>query len=109
MGIHGKQLTAANVERWASFLCGPCSCRVKESNPGIDLLLRADWESSLDITDSPRDDKVPATVAIPPGKEAPEPTPEVPSHSLAWLWVVLGVAGLGALATSVRLVWPRRS
>ena len=105
VGIHGKQLTAANVERWASFLCGPCSCRVKESNPGIDLLLRADWESLLDISDPPREDK-PARVAIPPGQTAPEGEPEPPADSLAWLWVVLGVAGVGALATSARLVWP---
>jgi hypothetical protein len=104
VGVHGKQLTAANVERWASYLCGACSCRVKESNPGIDLLLRADWESLLDIPETPRD--VPAaSVPIPPGQSAAK-EPEPASDSLAWLWVVLGVAGVGALATGARLLRP---
>ena len=105
-GIHGKQLTAANVERWASFLCGPCSCRVKESNPGTDLLLRADWESTLGITDTPREEGASSNVAIPPGGKAAEDTPEARSESLAWLWIVMGFAGLGALGTSARLLWP---
>ena len=107
VGIHGKQSTAANVERWASFLCGACSCRVKESNPGIDLLLRADWETLLDIPDTPPDET--AAVPIPPGGTAPEKESASPSDSLAWLWVVLGVAGVGALGTSVRLLRPRSS
>ncbi len=31
---------------------------------------------------------------------------EVRSESLAWLWIVMGFAGLGALGTSARLLWP---
>jgi hypothetical protein len=26
------------------FLTGPCSCQVKEQNPGVDLLMAVDWE-----------------------------------------------------------------
>ena len=48
--VNNQQLTAANIERWASYLCGACSCHVKESNPGTDLLLCANWETLLDIT-----------------------------------------------------------
>ncbi len=29
------------------FLCGACSCQVKDLNPGFDLLLKQDWELSL--------------------------------------------------------------
>ena len=29
----------------AEFLTGPCSCEVKEMNPGYDLLLAANWNS----------------------------------------------------------------
>ncbi len=29
------------------YLCGACSCQVKERNPGFDLLLRADWDREL--------------------------------------------------------------
>jgi hypothetical protein len=42
----------------AEFLTGPCSCEVKEMNPGYDLLLSADWKSLGDyqselMTESP--------------------------------------------------------
>ena len=29
------------------YLCGACSCQVKERNPGFDLLLQSDWEREL--------------------------------------------------------------
>jgi hypothetical protein len=32
------------VGAFAQFICGQCSCEVKELNPGIDLLLAADWD-----------------------------------------------------------------
>jgi hypothetical protein len=30
-----------------AFLCGACSCQVKERNPGFDLLMVADWQQQL--------------------------------------------------------------
>ena len=30
----------------AAFLIGKCSCQVKEQNPGVDLLMKADWTSA---------------------------------------------------------------
>ena len=30
------------------YLCGPCSCQVKNQNPGMDLLVKADWLTSLE-------------------------------------------------------------
>jgi hypothetical protein len=33
------------IEQAAKFLCGACSCLVKEQNPGFDLLLTSDWDS----------------------------------------------------------------
>jgi hypothetical protein len=35
------------IEDASLFLIGRCSCRVKNENPGWDLLLRADWEGEL--------------------------------------------------------------
>jgi hypothetical protein len=35
------------IEETARFLCGACSCQVKASNPGFDLLIQADWLSIL--------------------------------------------------------------
>jgi hypothetical protein len=39
------------VEEIASFLCAACSCRVKEANPGFDLLVSVNWNDQL-FTDS---------------------------------------------------------
>ena len=41
----GAGITAKNIYDSAAFLVGPCSCEVKEQNPGFDLLLTADWEN----------------------------------------------------------------
>ena len=37
----------AQIEELALFLSGACSCQVKRQNPGWDLLLSADWDTSL--------------------------------------------------------------
>ncbi|MFC4990811.1 hypothetical protein [Rubritalea tangerina] len=29
------------------YLCGACSCQVKEQNPGADLLIQEDWAKYL--------------------------------------------------------------
>ena len=43
----GAGITEKNIQDAAAFLVGPCSCQVKELNPGFDLLLSADWDSLL--------------------------------------------------------------
>ena len=45
--IPAAQLDAKLFEELTLFLCGACSCQVKESNPGFDLLLSADWNREL--------------------------------------------------------------
>ena len=37
----------ASLEDTAMFLVGRCSCRLKNENPGWDLLLNVDWEKAL--------------------------------------------------------------
>jgi hypothetical protein len=44
----GQAIRAENLEDAAAFLAGPCSCQVKELNPGIDLLMAADWDSVIE-------------------------------------------------------------
>ena len=41
----GKEIRAEAIREMAEFLTGPCSCQVKELNPGYDLLLSARWSS----------------------------------------------------------------
>jgi hypothetical protein len=46
--IFGKELESTQFTAVVRFLCGECSCQVKELNPGVDLLLTADWPAFLD-------------------------------------------------------------
>jgi hypothetical protein len=39
----GKGIHADNILEATRYLCGACSCEIKEQNPGIDLLMTADW------------------------------------------------------------------
>jgi hypothetical protein len=41
----GKGITAENLAEGVSFLTGPCSCVIKDQNPGADLLIRRDWDA----------------------------------------------------------------
>ena len=43
----GKGIKHETIDDAASFLIGRCSCEVKEQNPGVDLLLAADWDALL--------------------------------------------------------------
>jgi hypothetical protein len=43
----GRGINADNIAGVAVFLCGGCSCTVKEFNRGTDLLFAADWNSVL--------------------------------------------------------------
>jgi hypothetical protein len=67
----GLEVQSKEIEEAARFLCGACSCRVKELNPGVDLLLSADWDELLqgdtEETPAPASGKAPA---IPPGEKA---------------------------------------
>ena len=39
----GAGVNADNVRHALDFLVGGCSCTIKRENPGVDLLLTADW------------------------------------------------------------------
>jgi hypothetical protein len=41
--VFGKELNAGTIFEVAHFLCKECSCQLKELNPGMDLLIQADW------------------------------------------------------------------
>ena len=45
--IPASQLNADLIHDLTEFLCGACSCQVKEQNPGFDLLLSTDWNAAL--------------------------------------------------------------
>ena len=43
----GDGITGDNIADACAFLTGPCACQVKAMNPGVDLLMLADWEGGL--------------------------------------------------------------
>jgi hypothetical protein len=45
--IPADRLDAALVGDLTRYLCGACSCQVKERNPGFDLLLSTAWDREL--------------------------------------------------------------
>jgi hypothetical protein len=42
----GKGISRENLLYELEFVTGACSCTVKEQNPGVDLLVRRDWEEA---------------------------------------------------------------
>ena len=45
----GKGITEENLARDVEFVSGACSCTVKEQNPGVDLLMRYNWENAATV------------------------------------------------------------
>ncbi len=43
----GRGISEENVQDNCQFICGACSCQVKQENPGIDLLLAMNWEDQI--------------------------------------------------------------
>jgi hypothetical protein len=106
IGLHGTQLKATSLERWATFLCGPCSCQVKDLNPGMDLLLSAAWNELLEADDAPEPTR-PALTApeIPPGRTTtPSPPLTEPRGTLQW-WLLpaLGICTIVVLVAGLRV------
>ncbi len=46
--LFGNDLESKQLNNVTRFLCGECSCQVKELNPGVDLLLTTNWAEFLD-------------------------------------------------------------
>lgn len=76
--IPAKQLNTGLIEDLTMFLCGACSCQVKERNPGFDLLLSTHWNRELfgedgetppTVTTLERTPLTPTLLTIPPGRK----------------------------------------
>ena len=89
-GIHKD-----NVVEHSGYLCGACSCEVKDQNPGFDLLIAANW-SPVDTTPKVE------IIRIAPGTPAPtvveKPAPRFP----------LVPFGAGTLALATLLLFAKR-
>ena len=82
--IPDEKLNVKSITETSDYICGSCSCEIKRANPGIDLLLAADWEASL-TTRFVKEPPLPplvslATVAAP---TQAAPTTMAQSHSIS--------------------------
>ena len=76
--IPADRLDAALIGDLTRYLCGACSCQVKERNPGFDLLLSTPWDHELfgDGGEAPPPAKefdsatAPTLLKIPPGNSS---------------------------------------
>ena len=69
--IDAKELSSQTVMNACQYMVGECSCTVKTQNPGVDLLMSANWSEALGgdtvvIVDS-QAELSPLFVEIPPG------------------------------------------
>jgi hypothetical protein len=105
----GAGITSENIHGSAAFLVGPCSCQVKELNPGFDLLLAADWGALLSLEHDPaallasQESSEPELVPIAPGSPtppsepvsvAPNATPPASTETRTTPWMVIGLLAL---------------
>ncbi len=76
--IPARLLNAGLIEDLTMFLCGACSCQVKERNPGFDMLLSTNWNLELygedgetppTVTTLERAPTKPTLLTIPPGRK----------------------------------------
>jgi hypothetical protein len=113
----GAGITPENIKDAAAFLAGPCSCEVKRDNPGVDLLLTADWERAAPMEPVPPFRVVPGTrVPIPSSVHAPVaelPVPPAASSPLSvspghLLLAGIGIAGLLVAFTGMMVLRSRR-
>lgn len=90
----GKGITERNIGASAGFLCGACSCEVKRQNPGVDLLMTADWETGAEPVPLRLD--VQAVAPSSASSASSESTRPPPATSTLTMIRNIGIAFLGA-------------
>jgi len=115
LALLGAGINRDNLAQDAGFLCGACSCMVKEQNPGVDLLFAADWYApfrGMPAATSPLPDVIappatmPATMqpasAVPAGPAVVNQAAGYVEFPLAWALLlavgVIAVAGVSLAA-----------
>jgi hypothetical protein len=53
-----SQATAEHIVGASEYLCGACSCQVKEGNPGYDLLFSRNWDAILKVEEITADSEI---------------------------------------------------
>lgn len=100
-----NQLDDTGLEDACMFLIGRCSCRVKNENPGWDLLMNVDWTKTLEQTASEHQSGVKPVVAEtkPQVPETTQVAVEAPKSVEGTPWMLWGGFGLLAVALVILL------
>jgi len=73
--VVGQGIAADTIRKASAFIVGPCSCQVKEQNPGFDLLLSCNWADMVGETfisePIPEENSEPRLLTIPAGRSKP--------------------------------------
>jgi hypothetical protein len=77
----GAGIHLDNILEAATYLCGACSCEIKDQNPGIDLLLAADWAP---VDTAPKVETVRITPTVPADSKSPAPAKNKNSSDMLW-------------------------
>jgi hypothetical protein len=112
----GKGIRHETIDQAATFLIGKCSCEVKERNPGVDLLLAADWTNIVKTQFNPDRDlpaltnllgRLPVTVTISGSGDVPATTG---SRGVGGIRTPLIATGFGivALIAAGVFLWARK-
>jgi hypothetical protein len=118
--LAASHLNEQSLTTFAQFICGQCSCEVKELNPGIDLLLTADWETIFKDRQPPDEESsmpkagvavpIPVTATVAPLiHEAPTSESEAHRNTRPWLMLAIFVAAALALVSGAIIIRSRRS
>ncbi len=124
----GAGITAENISDAATFLVGPCTCQLKEFNPGFDLLSTVDWDriwgddaaaalvaQAEDAALEQSGMQVPIPAGI-PQDWTPRPVELALEDRTSWLWslfskrmLLIGGIVLAAILALVTLIASHRS
>ncbi|HOD48963.1 MAG TPA: hypothetical protein PKJ78_02930 [Candidatus Hydrogenedentes bacterium] len=101
----GAGITAENLRDACAYIAGRCSCLVKDENPGVDLLLAADWAGLVSARAAAQ--PVPQTAG--PGHDMADDT--LPPAARPGRYILAGLAGAAVMviALSALLLGKTRS
>ncbi|QDV40785.1 hypothetical protein Enr13x_06210 [Stieleria neptunia] len=108
--LSAADFSASSITAACRYLVGECSCSVKALNPGVDLILKTDWQQTLGdqiVMVQSVSQNEPLEVSIPAGK--PETAEATAADATVdgdqddgKIWVLV-VMALGALAFTMKL------
>lgn len=100
--LSAEQFSEEAVIAACRYMVGECNCTLKELNPGVDLVLDANWSEFMDeslVIVDPASPESAQTVAIPAGRSTPANVASNNSSAKRnHTWVVVGLLALAILA-----------